>query len=66
LKLAGSGDGVLSSPLKLAKCPVKLAGVFCRADVSLVLAAGRDLLIPQITSLPAEATVGQARDWIAL
>ena len=39
---------------------------FRHDDLSLVLAAGRDPFIPQITSLPAKATAGQARDWIAL
>jgi ribosomal-protein-alanine N-acetyltransferase len=39
---------------------------FRHDDLRLVLEASRDPSIPQITSVPTEATTQQARDWITL
>jgi RimJ/RimL family protein N-acetyltransferase len=64
-------DGSMMTSVRPGAVPTLNAGPFSlrpfrHDDLSLVLAAGRDPFIPQITSLPAKATAGQARDWIAL
>lgn len=64
-------DGSMMTSVRPDAVPTLNAGPFSlrpfrHDDLSLVLAAGRDPFIPQITSLPAKATAGQARDWIAL
>jgi hypothetical protein len=64
-------DGSMMTSVRPDAVPTLNAGPFSlrpfrHDDLSLVLAAGRDPFIPQITSLPAKATAGQARDRIAL